>query len=228
MKFFKDPKINLLSNSNNENNTLNENQELLEKLKNIANDNTDYPFSHGAMCYSQARIEPTYKKCKCEICKKSITEMEYWTYMDLVKMGGKIKSSGIAKIKNICRDCLIDLCKSDNYTYNIKDWYLYKYLLREYEKNLKENPNITSIEELNDNELLNIIQNYYPADENYIIVLFQPKDVKKPNLSVSSLAQLDFLLAFLENRRTWLSSYGRTILLRDNINIIERLTGLKL
>lgn len=74
----------------------------------------------------------------------------------------------------------------------------------------------------------NSFERYKYTEPEYIVFLFKPADCEKPNLSVTYQYYLDYFLAFMENRTNWKSWNDSTILLRDNIDIVERLTGLNL
>lgn len=65
-------------------------------------------------------------------------------------------------------------------------------------------------------------------EPDYLVFLFKAADSDKPRLTVTYPYTLEYFLAFVQNRRSWKSWNDSTILLRDNIKIIERLTGLKL
>lgn len=216
---------------------------LLGKLRDIAQDPTEYQISHGAMCYSPAFIQRKYKSCKCSICKRKIGEFEVDDYSDLVKQSGLIKKTGLAEVKIVCIDCLIKMCQSGDYIYEIKDWDIYDSLVRDY----KSSTNKTALEieglallewygeyqkgvrerkSSNDNEESDFWGKYIEPD--YLVFLFKATDSTKTRLTVTSSYYLKYFLYFIQDKRTWKTWNDSTILLRDNIDIIERLTGLKL
>lgn len=220
---------------------------LLTKLREIADDPTEYQISHGAMCYCPAVIERKYKTCKCSLCNRKIGNFEVDDYRDIVKQSGQIKKTGLAEVKIVCIDCLVEMCKSGNYTYNIKDWDIYESFERDYKRYndidscdidsdallkwvsqqqniLRERKNCPSEE---DRVTIFFDKREY-KEPDYLVFLFKTADSDKPRLTVISPYTLEYFLGFVQNRRTWKSWNDSTILLRDNIQIIERLTGLKL
>lgn len=236
---------------------------LLSKLKTIASDTTEYKISHGAMCYCPAHIERRYKSSKCNSCKCKIGHFEVKEYAELVKISGEIKKTGIAEIKLVCIDCLIRLCQSGLYNFDITQWDVYDSLVSDYkscnnignadidseslllwkcehQRRLRDAKNKcieTEHDDFDDNDIeenenfsfmKNIFEGYKYTEPEYIVFLFKPADYEKPRLSVTYQAYLDYFLAFMENRTSWKSWNDSTILLRDNIDIVERLTGLKL
>lgn len=216
---------------------------LLEKLRDIAQDPTEYQISHGAMCYCPAFIQRKYKSCKCSICKRKIGEFEVDDYSDLVKQSGLIKKTGLAEVKMVCIDCLIKMCHAEEYSYEIKDWDIYDSLVRDYErytnKNALETEGLALLEwkgeyqkglrghkSSNDNEELDFGYKYIEPD--YLVFLFKAADSEKVRLTVTSSYYLNYFLNFIQDKRTWKTWRDATVLLRDHIDIIERLTGLKL
>lgn len=234
---------------------------LLSKLKTIACDTTEYKISHGAMCYCPARIERRYKSSKCNSCKCKIGHFEVKKYADLVKISGQIKKTGIAEIKLVCIDCLIRMCQSGLYNFDITKWDVYDSLVSDYKScNNIGNVNIdserlllwkcehqrrlrdaknkgldTENDDFDDNDIednnkfsfmKNSFERYKYTEPEYIVFLFKPADCEKPHLSVTYQYYLDYFLAFIENRTSWESWNDSTIILRDNIDVVERLTGL--
>lgn len=217
---------------------------LLAKLKDIAEDPTDYKISYGAMCYSPIRTGKTYKSCKCSQCNRKIGNFETGAYTDIVVKSGQIKKTGLAEVKIVCFDCLIELCKSGFYSYNIKDWDIFKPMADDYKKSF--NKDTLDIDDLallewtclhqkelkkqkrhsNINFVIFETHDYYESE--YIVFFFKAANSDKPRLTVTYSYALEYFLAFIQNERTWESSRDATVLLRDNIDIIERLTGLKL
>lgn len=232
-------------------------ESLLSKLKTIANDATEYQISYGAMCYCPAHIQRRYKSSKCYFCKCKIGHFEVKNYADLVKISGQIKKTGIAEIKLVCIDCLIRMCQSGRYNYDVTLWDVYDSLVNEYKgrnnnidnvdseslllwkcehqrrlRNAEDTGLDTENDDFDDNDINDddFLKNSFERDKytepEYIVFLFKPADCEKPHLSVTYQSCLDYFLAFMENRTSWKSWNGRTILLRDNIDVVERLTGL--
>lgn len=220
---------------------------LLTKLREIAEDPTEYKISYGAMCYCPADIEQKYKTCKCNLCSRKIGNFEVEDYQEIVKQSGQIKKTGLAEIKIVCIDCLVEMCESGNYTYDMQEWDIYESFKRDYKRyNEIDSSNID-----NENLLQWVNQHQKKSRErwnchserdrdtiffdkreyeepDYLVFLFKAADSDKPRLTVTYPYTLEYFLAFVQNRRSWKSWNDSTILLRDNIKIIERLTGLKL
>ncbi|MDE5822501.1 MAG: hypothetical protein K2H63_08485 [Paramuribaculum sp.] len=220
---------------------------LLTKLREIADDSTEYQISHGAMCYCPAVIKRKYKPCKCSLCSRKIGNFEVDDYRDIVKQSGQIKKTGLAEVKIVCIDCLVDMCKSGNYTYDIKDWDIYESFERDYKRyNDIDSCNIDSdalLKWVSQQQKIQRERRNCPSEgdrdtiffdkreyeePDYLVFLFKTADSDKPRLTVTYPYALEYFLSFVQNRRTWKSWNDATILLRDNIQIIERLTGLKL
>lgn len=176
---------------------------LLDRLKDIAEDTTEYKISEGAMCYCPVYESPKYKTIRCNVCNKRIGEEVVFEYETLVICSGKIKKSGIARVKIVCTDCLKRMCMSGNYTYDMADWRI----------------NVDSPKNKNQ---------HIETDDWHIVLLIKPADYEKTHLALVGRYDLECLLAFFKDKKKWRSDYGRTILLRDDIKVIERLTGLKL
>lgn len=211
-------------------------EELKSQLRAIANDQTDYPISHGAMCYSPKWDIPLYANVKCGMCFRKIDKMEMDTYTGLVEDSVTIKSHGIAQVKIVCLDCLIEMCKSGQYRYDINEWI--EYINRE-DDVLTENDVLIDDEDLivghdkslnqKDNIEVLIRKKYQHLGKFcFVVVFFQPSDEKLPHLSVTSPHYLDYLINFLDDHRVFKSWNDSTILLRNNVKLIENLTGLKL
>lgn len=218
---------------------------LLAQLKDIAEDPTDYQVSFGAMCYCPAFIERKRTSCKCALCGSEIGNFEVDDYTGLVKQSGQVKKTGLAEVKIVCIDCLVQMCQSGDYFYDIEDWDVYPSMManyerygngapidgnglmewtRDYQKYLRERPQAQVDDEVD----------FYDEEDNeykepaYIAFIFKAPDSDKPRLTVPHKGELEYFLAFIQNRRILKTWNDGTILLRDNLDIIERLTGLKL
>lgn len=214
---------------------------LLSKLKNIAEDTTEYEIKRGAMCYSPAVYRKERKSGKCSLCSKKIGSFKDKEYLDLIKISSKIKKTGLAEVKIVCTECLVKMCLSGDYSYQMSDWEIYHYIKNQYE-NYKHSNDIgnndeqllkgmlESQEKLREdaNSNVSISRNYEYIEPEYIVFLFKAADYDKPRLTVTYKDNLDYFVAFVENRRSWESATDSTILLRDNIDVIERLTGIRL
>lgn len=139
------------------------------------------------------------------------------------------------------------MCASSNYTYDIKEWDTYKSFERDYKEYNK-----TDSCDIDGEALLKWVSQqqkslrehsnchseggrgmaYFGEEEYvepyYLVFLFKAADSDKPRLTVTYSYAFEYFLAFIQNRRSWKSSRDATILLRDNVELIERLTGLKL
>lgn len=220
---------------------------LWEKLKEIADDSTEYEISHGAMCYCPAVSNEKEISCKCSECGREIGNFYVSSYRKLVETAGQIKKTGLAEIKIVCIDCLYEMCKSGLYEFDIKDWNNYNALLSNYKLSNVSIPEdddkladillekerqkvhefrnrILTKEEKEYHRLLNI----RPTEGEYLIFLFKSADMEKPRLTITWSHDLKYFLAFVKNERQWKNERDATVLLRDNIDVIERLTGLKL
>lgn len=210
---------------------------LLLKLKDIADDPTEYKISHGAMCYCpwEEEEEEEYTPLKCSLCNQKIGIFEVTSYRDFIRDLGQIKKTGIAEVKIVCIDCLLNMYMSGNYTHDITEWVDYKFFVDKY----KQYNDINS-SKIDGKELLKWMSKHqknlreHKSDDseyiehNYFVFLFKAANNDKPRLTVIQPSNCKIFLNFIKNRRTWKSKYDQTILLKNNINIIERLTGLKL
>ena len=211
-------------------------EELKSRLRAIANDQKDYPISHGAMCYSPTWNLPEYTKVKCGMCFRKIDKMEWSTHKDLVEDCGIIKSYGIAQVKIVCLDCLIEMCKSGQYRYDINEWVDYinpkEYELTENDVLIDDDDFIVGHDRpLNQKDSIEmLIKKKYQHLGNFpfVVVFFKPSDERLPHLSVTRPDYLDYLIYFLKDTKVYNSWHGATKLLRDDVKHIEKLTGLKL
>ena len=211
------------------------NEELKSRLRAIATDTIEYPISRGAMCYSPSWEESEYTKVKCGVCFRKISEMQKRTYTDLVEDCGTIKSFGIAQVKIVCLDCLIKMCKSGQYRYDINEWVEYRIrkngVLTKNDVTIDEDLIVGHDKPLNQTDRIEmLIKKRYQHLGNvpFVVVFFKPSDESLPHLSVTIPDHLDYLICFLKDSRIFTSWHGSTILLRNNVEIIENLTGLKL
>ena len=84
-------------------------QELIEQLKKLAEDTTEIPLRHGAMCYSPMPPEP--KKIRCEWCGKEIEEFGWFLLepkraQNIVKTISKLGYD--VKLEKVCVECAIN------------------------------------------------------------------------------------------------------------------------
>lgn len=207
--------------------------ELISRLRDIANDPTEYAVKKGAiaMCYCpspEARQLVTYE---CVKCNRKLGEMPNMYYSPIVDYSRRIKSFGIAQVKIVCADCLIEMCLSGKYRYNIKEWDNYEQMLSIYKvlsaTASEKSSQLSDIDDIDILKSLTIKASGETKDEYFIVLIFKPKDVDTPHLTVTYSGMLEYLLAFFNNCRKW-DDGDNTTLLRDNIDTIERLTGLKL
>lgn len=212
-------------------------ESLLSKLKDIAEDTTEYEIKRGAMCYCPAAYDKGTKPCKCSLCSKEIGSFGDEEYLELIKISSKIKKTGLAEVKIVCTECLVKMCLSGDYSYQITEWAIYHSIKIQY-----ENDNDSDVECIDDEQLLkwmlesqkkrrvgaSIFRNYKYTEPYYIVFLLNAANGEKPRLTVTYQKNLDILLTFVDNRRRCESECDSTILLRDDIDVIERLTGIKL
>lgn len=218
---------------------------LLSRLKEIAKDPTEYQIYRGAMCYSPAHFdeeeeeeEEEYKSCICSLCSREIGRFEVLDYRILIELSGQIKKTGLAEVKIVCIDCLMEMCMSGNYTYNITEWDIYEHIKHDYKEcNETGSTNIDSEEllkwvwekqkNLRKRNRRNPLSGKY-EEPYYLVFLFKAADYDKPRLTVIYRHTLNHFLAFIQNRQAWESWNDSIILLRNNIHTVEKLTGLKL
>ncbi len=210
-------------------------EKLISRLRDIANDPTEYTVKQGqmAMCYCPSPESFVQIPCMCSVCAKKLKEIRRSDFHELVRESRLIKECGIAQVKIVCAECLIEMCLSGKYRYNITEWDNYEQMRWDYQKRVHDKSDgidfSSDIRDIDILKSLNVKAYPHDPDEYYIVVIFEPTDVDTPHLAVTNSEALTYLLAFFNNCRKWEDPFGlNTILLRDNINIIERLTGLKL
>jgi len=179
-------------------------EELVEQLKALAADEeglTVYPMSMGAMCYDP--MPPKYKKTRCERCKKSyqISSWDESDYKSIVKVVEKIQACGVdARVERICHDCIKDL-GIDYAAARVLD-----------------NDEEQEREELLLNE---------PGEGLEYVFNFKTKEQANYHVAIAPYStHYQVVLAFLENQPFYEDSYDRTHFVRDEIHIIEQMTGI--
>ena len=101
-------------------------EELIPRLKKISNEEVENENNEmSAMCYCQAPPPPPTLTFECEECNKEMEENSMREYEKSWIWGGVegIRDLGYdAKIKVLCKECLIKEIKSGKYICNIDDF----------------------------------------------------------------------------------------------------------
>lgn len=201
-------------------------EELIELLKEISNDTTEYEKSFGAMCYcpAPARFSEVEETIDCEMC---MAHKRAYRSHHINRLHGIVdemcKLGYDAKIEILCMDCLLSKLDSGNYSYDIRsfdcawnicNWDSYACL--------QVNKDYLSEEEIKDE-----IRSKYENGGIFICFLFRTSPSEKYHIiQEESSSDYRTVLSFLQNKKSYLGSHDETHLLREEIEIIEKMTGL--
>ena len=98
-------------------------EELIELLKEISNDTTEYEKSFGAMCYCPAP-ETFCMTYDCDVCSNHMsTEIDVYSHNEIYDIVSKIRSLGYdIKVEAICGECLAEKMGSGEYVFDFNSF----------------------------------------------------------------------------------------------------------
>lgn len=199
-----------------------ERRELILRLKEIAEDDSEYEMSEGAMCYSMAPCPELNFECDICDCKLS-TRMYKGTYNSIYKTVDEMKSLGYdVKIEDLCVDCMIQKVESKKYTCDFNLFGTVIDVSTHWDKNYKNRIK----DDISEEEIkmrLRSQKGTYP----HICFYFRTNSNEKYHMIQENNEYCyEALLNFLKNKRSYEGGFGRTHLLRNEIDTIERMTGI--
>lgn len=174
-------------------------EELIERLKAIAADETPRVDNPGAMCYSP--IAPQTKHAKCSACG---CDIQYYDYNDIEdkpikKLVKEIAHLGYdAKVSTICKTCAEKLKKE-----------LY--------------PNMKS----EDEDGFNWKTDFRIDEINFVFYFRTSKETEYHRTIANSAYKYMALLTLLENERMYSGYYDESHYIADEIDTLEYMTGIK-
>ena len=203
-------------------------EELIKLLKDIANDETvciDNGLS--AMCYSTSYSPFDYLNCNtCE--KDMLGRMSKDRYSVIQEIANNICEMGYdAKVEMLCIDCLINKLESDNFIYDLNNFEYTNHTYSKHKTIPKKNLNEDCLKkELRDACIFRARDKtiYTPL----VCFYFRLNQSEKYHLvQANDIDYYKITLSYLKDERIIETITGDQ-LLRDNIDIIEKMTGLKI
>jgi hypothetical protein len=172
-------------------------EELIERLKAIATDDTPRIENPGAMCYSP--MMPKHKKRGCDICGISILYFDYVASDSIFKTVREIRRLGYdVKVEAICKTCAEKLKKE-----------LY--------------PNMKSIED----EDFDWEKDISLHDINFVFYFRITPDADYHRAISNRVYQYTALLTLLQNEPMYSGNYDESHYIADEIDSLEFMTGIK-
>jgi len=179
-------------------------EDLIKRLKALADDQTEYPMSEGAMCYEPSVCENI--KIPCERCKEkfSVSSWDDNDYKEILRLVKKMNAYGVdAKVERICRNCIEKMGIDVSSCYVFSDDGMWD------EKTQREHFSMDGI--------------------GLLECVFYFKTSEQENYHIAIAPYVDYynaVLAFLAGEPTYDDRYDQTHLVRDEIRIIEQMTGI--
>lgn len=174
-------------------------EELIAQLKELSEREIpqDLEF-HGAMCYSPAPME---LHTKCDSCGRRIVESGFFLMnpekiKDAVE---QIKALGYdAKVEFLCPDCAA-----------------------------KVGIMVIKSEDSNQTLFSSLVKKLTPCDRVLCVFYFKAKGQEEYHIAESNeISDYKAVLAFLKDEPTYTGNFDRINQIKDNLNIIKRLTGI--
>lgn len=214
---------------------------LLAKLERISNDIRKDGLLRrigviSAMCYSPADPELPDVSFECCGCHRSYGCISGDDYAELITTIGEINSYGIFQVKFICLDCLIEMCQSGDYDYDLKDWDAYEILNDSYtneygrDYGIKDDNIDIKLLKWYSEQQKNISRNI--PDINGATLFFKPADSEKARLTLISpySHKLQTLLTLLQDKKIFIyEDHGSNLVVsKENKDVLSQLIGIKL
>ena len=171
-------------------------EELIERLKAIAADDTPKQRHLGAMCYSM--VEPPEKHHKCEMCGKDITYHDWDRLESIVGLVQEMAKLGYdVKVKTVCESCAEELKKE-----------LY--------------PNIKS----EDDEGYDWEKDIWIFDLNLIFYFRTSSEEEYHRAIANSENQYKSVLCLFQNKAEYQGGFGRNYFIDEELDTLEFMTGI--
>lgn len=196
--------------------------ELIKRLEDISLDETDYEMSEGAMCYSMAPCPELNFECD-ECGRKAQRTMYNSTYESMHDAINEMCDLGYdAKLCDLCLECMISKVNSGEFICNLDSFddviNISTHWDSEYKNRVKDN--------LSEDEIIRKLREEC-SDKVFLCFFFRTDSSEKYHMIQSNYEYCyEAVLQFLRNNRSYIGGFGRTHLLRNEIDLIERMTGL--